>query len=1035
MMGNVKLLRIRRNRLRLVASTALAFGVLAAVAPSAFAACAVVVGVSVTCNTTTTTDTTFNPAVNPSNARDYQLNALVPLDFSVDAGAVVDGFGLSFRNAGAGGIRVVNDGTIQVNAGNTPSAGGGAAVELSSSAAGSAQVSYFGGAGTSVVNNGNGRGISAANNGALSVSSNGTVTSMNSTGIFASVNSANNAHTLTVTSNGDIRAALTGISAQRDNGDGALTINSAGTIGSSGAPGTFNVGITAATNSSADIAINVSADIGSATDRAEFNGIVATKIDPTADGTISVDLTNANVFTARGTYVVGGGEGAIKLRNRGVGDVVLQLKGTSTVDSLGTAGIGVFADDGDIDISSDGAGNSVAGDYFGVSADVTGTGGISIAGMTITGGDTGLNASIRGATTTGINVMGAGDITAGTNNAVNLYVLNAAATGDILYNRTGNISANGFGINAANAGSGNIEITHDGDITSLISDGIYSSAWGNTRVVFANDHTISAVTGINVQQNGGATTEALIENAGTINALGNGIRHRGIGNVEIKNFGNVNSNNSAIYVENTTQTATVFNAGILNGAVNLLTSDVATSNFNNVGEWNTLARSSLISGSLNNQGIINAAEGTVIPSAIRVLGDYNGTGGTLMLDAFLAGPGSLADVLTVDGNTSGSTNIMINDTNIGMGAYNPDGIALVQVGGTTAATHFTLAGGTIHKGVFDYNLVLDAATNTHELITLQNAAALAPGSILTGAENIWQDVADAWSARQDNLRDDVLRGSTVTAVADPPLAEAKPSMFWMAGLGGWDKRDARGTDLAFDQSIYGIVGGADFGTQLSDATTLLYGVQGGYVMSNLSIDDSYNSKADLSGGTAGAYASLLSQGFFANALVSADFLGADINVNGATASTNSNTFGLRVDSGYRAELNNGFFAEPMLSASFARTNMDSFSVAGVNYDPDDATQAMLGGGARLGFANQGLNASVTGRVWNEFTSDNTFYATPVGPGFTVTDGGMFNGVFGEVDGKLAYDFTDSSNIFADLRVRFDDEATAVSAKAGFSFKW
>lgn len=274
-MGNTKLIRIRRNHLRLVASTSLDFGVLAAVAPGAFSACAVV-GTKAVCSATTTVDTQFYPVVNPSNARFYDFNSPVSAEISVNDFELVDGFGLALRNSGIGGVLFANDGTIQVNAGNTPKAGSAdGAVFLGSSVVGSQAAIFENGIGSRIVKNSGGSGLAVVNNGTVSVLSNGSITAMSGSGIFAESNSANAADMLTVTSNEEIRISSTGIFAQRDNGDGTLTINSGGTIGSSGALGTLNSGIIAVSRTAADIAVNVSADIGSEVDRAEFVGIDA----------------------------------------------------------------------------------------------------------------------------------------------------------------------------------------------------------------------------------------------------------------------------------------------------------------------------------------------------------------------------------------------------------------------------------------------------------------------------------------------------------------------------------------------------------------------------------------------------------------------------------------------------------------------------------------------------------------------------------------------------------------------------------------
>lgn len=122
-------------------------------------------------------------------------------------------------------------------------------------------------------------------------------------------------------------------------------------------------------------------------------------------------------------------------------------------------------------------------------------------------------------------------------------------------------------------------------------------------------------------------------------------------------------------------------------------------------------------------------------------------GGTLEFDANLSGPGALADRLIVHGNTSGVTTIDVTDIGISPGAYNPDGIALVQVSGTTSANHFVLKNGPISKGLFIYDLQLDGGT--HELVSSLNAPlASGPAVVVSAAETIWAASTDTWDARQ-----------------------------------------------------------------------------------------------------------------------------------------------------------------------------------------------------------------------------------------------------------------------------------------------
>jgi hypothetical protein len=86
---------------------------------------------SVTCGTTATSNTTF--AANVPLDRNYPVDtSIAAFTGTVSTGAVVDNYGLAFTNTigGTNALNVVNNGTVQINAGNVASAGGGSALEV-----------------------------------------------------------------------------------------------------------------------------------------------------------------------------------------------------------------------------------------------------------------------------------------------------------------------------------------------------------------------------------------------------------------------------------------------------------------------------------------------------------------------------------------------------------------------------------------------------------------------------------------------------------------------------------------------------------------------------------------------------------------------------------------------------------------------------------------------------------------------------------------------------------------------------------------
>jgi outer membrane autotransporter protein len=150
-------------RARLLAGTVVGAGVALLLPQQAMAACSYSGG-TYTCATTTTTDTvyvigTLGPVFDrtitfPANPAGTNVNLVVT------SGAVVDGYGLALTTVGTDGpfLHVTNNGSITVNAGNTPTTGGSpAALSIVSNGT---NIDYVGSG--SVRNLGTGQGIYAA---------------------------------------------------------------------------------------------------------------------------------------------------------------------------------------------------------------------------------------------------------------------------------------------------------------------------------------------------------------------------------------------------------------------------------------------------------------------------------------------------------------------------------------------------------------------------------------------------------------------------------------------------------------------------------------------------------------------------------------------------------------------------------------------------------------------------------------------------------------------------------------------------------
>jgi outer membrane autotransporter protein len=129
---------------------------------------------------------------------------------------------------------------------------------------------------------------------------------------------------------------------------------------------------------------------------------------------------------------------------------------------------------------------------------------------------------------------------------------------------------------------------------------------------------------------------------------------------------------------------------------------------------------------LTNAGNVNfgpvVAEGdTFKPVTLTVNGHYVGQGGTLTLRTQLGDDDAPTDRMNVSGNVSGTTTLKVTNAN-GLGALTDNGILLVQVGGSSTADAFTLAGGAVDAGAFRYRLFEGTATGTDDNWYLRSQA-------------------------------------------------------------------------------------------------------------------------------------------------------------------------------------------------------------------------------------------------------------------------------------------------------------------------
>ncbi|MGH6804257.1 MAG: autotransporter domain-containing protein [Methyloceanibacter sp.] len=435
--------------------------------------------------------------------------------------------------------------------------------------------------------------------------------------------------------------------------------------------------------------------------------------------------------------------------------------------------------------------------------------------------------------------------------------------------------------------------------------------------------------------------------------------------------------------------------------------------------------------------------------------DFNGSGSsTLAVDAFLGPPGSTSDIFIIDGNVLGKTEINVNNTNRGPGAFNPDGIPVVFVNGNTNGDEFFLAE-PIDTGFFIYDLFFEpTGSGIFELRSLPGGGAHVLPQLLTAAQDVFHTTNETWFDRTADLR--VLLNGGAAYGAGGGKLDGAPVAFtpgvWLKGSGTWLEQQDSATSSAFgrtykfnlnrDLDVANFEGGIDFGKKgvLAEGDALVFGLLGGVVLGTLDYDQLIR-QFDIEGGEVGAYATYLKGGLFVDTLVKVDFLEFDPGAAPGFPDTfDATAWGFRADTGYRfGGFRRGPFIEPLATIAVVWSEIDDFSFAGNSVKFDDETNVRGRLGLRVGTSREVwsgivMEPFVIGSVWGNLSGDNKATVTSLGTSFQFTD--EPDDVWGVAStGVNFFSPGASTSLFAKLDVTFGDEVEGVSAKGGMRYNW
>ncbi|MGV3344991.1 autotransporter outer membrane beta-barrel domain-containing protein [Enterobacteriaceae bacterium LUAb1] len=422
----------------------------------------------------------------------------------------------------------------------------------------------------------------------------------------------------------------------------------------------------------------------------------------------------------------------------------------------------------------------------------------------------------------------------------------------------------------------------------------------------------------------------VINKPGTSDAIGiielkdNTIVQAGNGNLlEVENDGHADLtiNNSRIdgniIVDQSSRSSgivSLINHASLTGSV----SDVNTFSIDDSSEWNITASSTV--DELTNSGTI-AFDNTTVGRTLTVSGNYHGDNGLLVLNGNLQGDNSLIDRFIVNGDTSGTTKVKVNNLG-GKGDQTVNGIEVIRVNGKSEGT-FTQEG-RIVAGAYDYHLMRGGDNQeSHWYLTSKfndggggneegNGAA-----ILRPEAGAYIANVNASQTLFDTRLADRQRGTTYT---DAKTGLKHYSALWMKNTGSHLHTNDKSGQLRSNANSYVLLIGGDIASGRARHTGSWHlGLMGGYGYShssNASKLTGYHAKGTVNGYTSGIYGTwyqngsnnpgayldtVLQYNFFKNSVKGDDINGENYHSRGVQAS---------VEGGYVYNILSNYYIQP-----------------------------------------------------------------------------------------------------------------------------
>ncbi|WP_347254714.1 autotransporter outer membrane beta-barrel domain-containing protein [Leminorella grimontii] len=316
-----------------------------------------------------------------------------------------------------------------------------------------------------------------------------------------------------------------------------------------------------------------------------------------------------------------------------------------------------------------------------------------------------------------------------------------------------------------------------------------------------------------------------------------------------------------------------------------------------------------VGGNLTNSGQVNlGSEGQSAGNRLVVNGNYHGDGGLLRINTVLGNDASETDKLVVTGNTSGSTDVVVNNV-LGAGAQTVNGIEVIHVDGQSDG-QFTLKNRAV-AGAYEYFLHKDGVSAADGNWYLRSTTQQGPNPTPEGDQDdkVYRPESGSYLG---NI-------ATANAMFNLRLEDregrAENSSMWLRQVGGHTRFRDSSDQLRNQTNRYVVQGGGEVANvQFDKDSRLGLGVMLGYGKADTNTHSSlsdYSSRGSVEGYNAGLYGTWYQDanslnGMYVDSWINYSWLNATVNGEQLSSeSYNIRGYSASMETGYRMPVYQG----------------------------------------------------------------------------------------------------------------------------------